>query len=104
MNAFAAWQWTGSAFTPSTTLPLSDRGFRYGMALFESVRVADHEPQFLDEHLERLCAACELRGFPLDERALTHVGELLRNGGFDGFARIYVTAGDGIAGHAPAEC
>ena len=104
MSAIAAWQWTGAAFEPSTSIPLTDRGFRYGMAVFESLRVADHEAQFLAEHLERLRTACELREFPLDERALAHVAELVQDAGIDGFARIYVTGGDGLLGCVPTEC
>lgn len=35
-------------------LKLSNRSFRYGDSLFESIRIANHRPQFLKEHLKRL--------------------------------------------------
>jgi branched-subunit amino acid aminotransferase/4-amino-4-deoxychorismate lyase len=104
VSAVAAWQWTGAGFEPSNSVPLSDRGFRYGMTLFESLRVSDHEPQFLAEHLDRLRTACEQRVFPVDEEPLARIKELLRSAGMDGFARIYVTAGDGLLGQRPTEC
>jgi branched-subunit amino acid aminotransferase/4-amino-4-deoxychorismate lyase len=33
---------------------LSNRSFRYGDGLFESIRIANHRPQFLKEHIQRL--------------------------------------------------
>jgi branched-subunit amino acid aminotransferase/4-amino-4-deoxychorismate lyase len=100
----AAWQWTGATFESTTSVPLSDRGFRYGMTLFESLRVANHEPQFLAEHLDRLRTACDAREFPVDEQAFARIEELLRGAGVNGFARIYVSAGDGDLGQVPTEC
>ncbi len=73
---------------------MTDRGFRYGMALFESIRLRRARPLFLDEHLERLRAACADRAFPLSEAALAAIAPLLARQP-DGTARVYVTAGDG---------
>jgi branched-subunit amino acid aminotransferase/4-amino-4-deoxychorismate lyase len=89
------WLWNGSAFEPSTSLPVEDRGFRYGMALFESLRVWQSRPLFLEQHLRRLRRACAEREFPVDDRALSAVGALLSGAPTDGLARIYVAAGDG---------
>ncbi|HEX8309955.1 MAG TPA: aminotransferase class IV, partial [Chthoniobacteraceae bacterium] len=91
----ASWTWDGAAFVPCTTLPLSDRGFRYGMSLFESIRVARGQPLFLREHLQRLHQACFRRHIAVDARALEAVARLLRGSALDGLARVYVTAGDG---------
>ncbi len=99
-----AWAWTGEAYEPRDSLPVEDRGFRYGMSLFESLRVWQRKPLFLDEHLSRLRAACTEREFPAPAEALSAVGPLLRTAGKDGFARIYVTAGDGSVGAPPANC
>ena len=97
-----SWQWTGSAFAPCDTVPLTDRGFRYGMSVFESLRVRGGEAQFFERHLTRLIAACAAREFAVEEAALRAGEETLRHAG-DGFARIYVTAGDGPpAAPAPA--
>jgi 4-amino-4-deoxychorismate lyase len=90
-----AWRWTGAAFEPADSLPLSDRSFRYGMAVFESFRVIKGQPEFFDKHLPRLASACVERDFSLPEAGLEAAGEHLRATGVDGFARIYVTAGDG---------
>ncbi|HEV7403094.1 MAG TPA: aminotransferase class IV [Chthoniobacteraceae bacterium] len=89
-----AWRWNGSTFEACDSLPVTDRGFRYGMALFESIRVRRARPLFLDEHLDRLRAACADRAFPLPEAALAGVAPLLARQP-DGTARLYVTAGDG---------
>jgi branched-chain amino acid aminotransferase len=87
-----AWRWTGAAFEPADSVPLTDRAFRYGMAVFESLRVARGEPEFFERHRTRLLAACAEREFAVDEDAFATAEGLLRE---DGFARIYVTAGDG---------
>jgi branched-subunit amino acid aminotransferase/4-amino-4-deoxychorismate lyase len=89
------WQWNGERFERAEALPLGDRGFRYGMALFESVRVWDGAVEFAAAHLQRLLAACAERDFPVNERALAAAEGVLAGAGVDGFARIYVTAGDG---------
>jgi branched-subunit amino acid aminotransferase/4-amino-4-deoxychorismate lyase len=90
-----AWRWSGAGFEPAEGVPLTDRGFRYGMSLFESVRVAAGEAEFWDKHVARLVQACGERDFALDEAALPAAAETFRQTGNDGFGRIYVTAGDG---------
>jgi 4-amino-4-deoxychorismate lyase len=96
------WTWSPSAFESCDSVPVSDRGFRYGMAVFESVRVFKGVPLFWEEHLRRLRQACDDRHFPLDSGVFTAAAAKLRENGCDGFARIYVTAGDGPV-TAPAE-
>ncbi|MEQ1861690.1 MAG: aminotransferase class IV [Chthoniobacteraceae bacterium] len=88
-----AWRWTGAAFEPAESVPLTDRGFRYGMSVFESIRIAGGEPEFWEGHAARLLAACGDRELLLDEAALPAARGILS--GTDGFARLYVTAGDG---------
>jgi branched-subunit amino acid aminotransferase/4-amino-4-deoxychorismate lyase len=90
-----AWQWTGSEFSPSESVPLTDRGFRYGMSVFESVRVSGGEPEFWEKHASRLISACAERELTFDEQILPLAAETFCAAGQDGFARIYVTAGDG---------
>ena len=90
-----AWQWTGTAFAPCAALPLTDRGFRYGMALFESLRVAGGVGEFFEPHCARLVQACAEREFAVDVAALEAVAPLFHDAACDGFARLYVTAGDG---------
>jgi branched-subunit amino acid aminotransferase/4-amino-4-deoxychorismate lyase len=132
-----SWRWNGKAYEPCESLPLTDRGFRYGMAVFESLRVDDGTAEFFDRHLSRLVQACAEREIPVDESALagaeavlanawktepekgSGVGKAEKRAGSDsphprvppsprpptsttGFARLYVTAGDGGPA-APAE-
>jgi branched-subunit amino acid aminotransferase/4-amino-4-deoxychorismate lyase len=89
------WLWTGSAFASADSVPLTDRGFRYGMSLFESLRVAGGRVQFFPAHHQRLLTACIERDFMVEEAALKAAEAIFANAGIDGFARIYVTAGDG---------
>jgi branched-subunit amino acid aminotransferase/4-amino-4-deoxychorismate lyase len=97
-----SWLWTGQRFQPTKSVPLTDRGFRYGMSVFESLRVTNGDPEFWERHLSRLITACAERDLSVDERVLAAAGEKLRRSGVDGFARIYITAGDG-APTAPAK-
>ncbi len=93
-----SWIWCDGAFAPCTSLPLTDRGFRYGMAVFESVRVWKSVPLFWKEHQDRLQLACDDRQFSVDPACFASAAEILRQSNTDGFARIYVTAGDGGVG------
>jgi branched-chain amino acid aminotransferase len=89
------WLWSGHEFAPAASVPLSDRGFRYGMSLFESVAVQDGAVEFWSEHRRRLLTGCIERDFPVDETALDRAKDVLAAAGVNGFARVYVTAGDG---------
>jgi branched-subunit amino acid aminotransferase/4-amino-4-deoxychorismate lyase len=99
-----AWRWTSEGFTACTSVPIEDRGFRYGMALFESIRVLQGRALFFEEHLERLREACWQREFAVEETALQAVRPLLAALGGDIFARIYVTGGDGGPADPPSAC
>ena len=90
-----AWLWNGSAFEPATAVPISDRGFRHGMSLFESMAVRDGAIEFWPQHQQRILTACAERDFPMHETAVAAAGAIFENAGINGFARIYVTAGDG---------
>ncbi len=99
MAASFFFQWTGAAFEPCAALPLTDRGFRYGMALFESIAVRGGRAEFLEAHLARLDAACRQCGWPVENAALRHAGKQLERLAQSSpdplFARLYLTAGDG---------
>jgi branched-subunit amino acid aminotransferase/4-amino-4-deoxychorismate lyase len=101
-NSSRAWLWDGSAFEPATGLPPTDRGFRYGMSVFESIRVHNGVPLFIGDHLKLLDRACQAVGFAPPAGAIPACKALL-NRLLDGFARIYVTAGDGPV-TAPPNC
>jgi branched-subunit amino acid aminotransferase/4-amino-4-deoxychorismate lyase len=91
----ASWLWTPGGFARCDSVPISDRGFRYGMSIFESLPLVRKTPIFLGKHLDRLMHACAERNFNVDRSAFTKIESLLRGVEFDGFARICVTAGDG---------
>jgi len=89
-----AWLWTGTEFEPAEAIPVGDRGFRYGMSVFESFPLHSGFAPFLEAHLARLRHACDVTGFSVPVEALDACEPILRQGP-DGFARIYITAGDG---------
>jgi len=90
-----AWRWNGAAYESCDSLPLTDRGFRYGMSVFESLRVTDGTPEFFDKHLSRLVQACAEREIPVEESTLAAAEPLFAEEKESSFARVYVTAGDG---------
>lgn len=95
MNNTVAWIWSEEGFVPCEAVPVGDRGFRYGMSVFESLPVRKNAPLFLLPHYERLRHACAQTGFVASLPRLEDFESLLRGISFDAFARIYVTAGDG---------
>ncbi len=98
-------------FHPADTLPLSDRGFRYGMAVFETLRVRAGRVEYLAEHLWRLARACRASGFPVSGGGAFReaAGRLREFAGAEdtnwtGVARLHVTAGDGGPADPPRDC
>jgi len=89
--------WNGRCFEPCAGLPMSDRGVRYGMALFESFAVRDGRVEMAAAHLEQLAASCHALGWPVDERAYEAVPEAMLRAYGPGpvFARLYQSAGEG---------
>jgi branched-subunit amino acid aminotransferase/4-amino-4-deoxychorismate lyase len=90
-----SWHWIGDRFEPCDSVPLTDRGFRYGMSVFESLRVHHGVAEFFEPHVARLLGACAERTFNAAEAALRAAAGVLENHAASGFARLYVTAGDG---------
>ena len=91
MKGVHAWTLVEGRFREGADVPVSDRGFRYGMSAFETVAVRNGRMLFLEEHLLALSAACRAAGFKAEKvRATDELADLP-----DGLLRIYVTAGDG---------
>lgn len=87
------WKKSGSLWKPVESLPLADRGFRYGMSVFETVTVVAGRPLFLEAHVERLRRAagdCGMDLPPLPEFDFARL--------WSGLLRFYVTAGPGMPG------
>jgi branched-chain amino acid aminotransferase len=86
------------SFRRVASVPATDRGFRYGMAVFETIGVRNGEALFLHEHIKKSLVACEASGFSVDEIWFGEAAEFLRGvvkSESSGVARIHVTAGDG---------
>ena len=91
MSGVRAWTLADGSFREGAEVPVTDRGFRYGMSVFETLAVRDGRMLFLRQHLAALESACTFAGFPADGAdALLELEGLS-----DGLLRIYVTAGDG---------
>lgn len=87
------WLLDGGRWNLGASPPVTDRGFRYGMAVFETIAVRGGNPLFVDEHLALLAeAASALLSLPGKSIPLS----LPEFGPDDtGVLRIYITAGDG---------
>jgi branched-subunit amino acid aminotransferase/4-amino-4-deoxychorismate lyase len=91
-----AWTLVEGSFREGADVPVADRGFRYGMSVFETFAVRGGRILFLEQHLAALECACEAAGFRFRKvDSLGNLGALP-----DGLLRIYVTAGDGISPRA----
>jgi len=91
------WFWQDQAMRPCpNSVPLSDRGFRYGQHLFETLAVRDGHIFFFEEHWERLLRAAMRHHFPIDtswkKGALDFLEKISLE---DGIIRIFLTAGEG---------
>jgi len=87
------WKQSGSAWEAAESAPLADRGFRYGMSVFETITVLDGRPLLLIEHLERLRRAAGACGLNLPQLPEFDFSRLST-----GLLRFYVTAGPGDPG------
>ena len=92
----SAWRLQSGVWERCAGVPIEDRGFRYGMSVFETIAIHRGHAQFFEAHLERVIRAAHSFGW----------GEIVVNGipdcGQDatGVVRIYVTAGVGSPGAA----
>ncbi len=79
-------------------VPVIDRGFLYGDAVFESLRTYGRIPDGLDRHLERLERSCAIVGISLGvERAVLAAevqSAVSRVQGPEAYIRIMVTRGE----------
>lgn len=100
---FKSWQWSDGLIRPAKTgVPLSDRGFRYGQHVFESVAVRGGVCLLAGDHLRLLGIAARHHRIPFPRVMLNAVRDFLDSVSLqDGMLRIYLTAGRG-APAAPA--
>jgi branched-subunit amino acid aminotransferase/4-amino-4-deoxychorismate lyase len=107
--SFRCWHWIGEGIVPLRGgIPLSDRGFRYGEHLFESLAVRRGRVLLAREHLALLREAAARRRFPFPKGLPSALSRFFRDTASrlsDGMIRIYLTAGPGAPAspvHSPA--
>jgi len=86
------WSRSTGRWLAAEGVPLTDRGFRHGAGLFETIAVRRGTPIFWEQHLERLREAGASFGFPElpSELIFPEVDATA-----DGSLRLHWTAGDG---------
>ena len=94
-------------FLPASeaSIPVSDRGFRFGDGVFETIRITDGVPYQWELHLARLLAGLSaLRITPpaIDWKNYART-LLLKNTVRDGFLRLCVSRGSGSQGYLPVD-
>ncbi|MBX9742221.1 MAG: aminotransferase class IV [Chthoniobacterales bacterium] len=92
------WLWQQGTLQPCLEgVPLSDRGFRYGQHLFETIAVRHGHTLFVEEHLQRFFQAAERFHFPIDPPCHQELRSFLKTAlpSDDGLMRLFITAGDG---------
>jgi branched-chain amino acid aminotransferase len=95
-STLRSWQWAEPEFVAVETLPLADRGFRYGMSVFESLRLESGHLHFATTHWNRLLQSARSLGFPAPpDTARLQTLELCASLRGSWFVRWYLTAGDG---------
>jgi aminodeoxychorismate lyase len=88
----------------SAALTVHDRSFLYGDGLFETIRIANGQPFFWSEHLDRLERGAAFFKIPLPisrneiEHAARHL--LSQNDLPEGFLRIHLSRGEGERGYS----
>jgi branched-subunit amino acid aminotransferase/4-amino-4-deoxychorismate lyase len=93
VSAPRVWTLTDGVFHEGASVPLTDRGFRYGMSVFETLAVRDGRLLFAGEHCDRLMKAAEAAGFYVSDKVAGPLSGIAFSG--DGMLRLYITAGDG---------
>jgi branched-subunit amino acid aminotransferase/4-amino-4-deoxychorismate lyase len=85
-----SWRLAKEQWTACSELPLADRGFRYGMSVFETIGVFGGRPLLMEPHQLRLKRAASDAGMPcpaLPALDFSYLGT--------GLLRFYITAGAG---------
>lgn len=101
-SKFRAWRWMGGKLSLfDGTIPLVDRGFRYGQHVFESIAIREGRALLVEEHLKLLDEASKRQqlSFSRDLAAALRLFSDKLNLA-DGMLRIYLTAGPGLPGES----
>jgi branched-chain amino acid aminotransferase len=86
-------------------IPVLDRGFLYGDAVFEALRTYGGVPHALDEHVRRLFRSCAIVGIEPGVSAQAMVDEIERAvsaaGTGERYVRVVMSRGEGAFGLSP---
>lgn len=82
-------------------LPVTDRGLQYGDGVWETLRIAQGQAVFLQQHLERLQHGLNMLDIPLDVSLLEKQLKQCLVGVDTGVLKIIVTRGSGGRGYMP---
>lgn len=89
--------------SPQTKLDLSDRAISYGDGLFETIRLHQGQPVFLQQHLQRLAHGCERLGIDCQMQLLKKdIGVLADQFSAYGVLKIIISRGSAGRGYRPA--
>jgi 4-amino-4-deoxychorismate lyase len=88
----------------ASAVPVTDRGLQYGDGLFETLRVAEGQPEAWAAHCDRLVTGCRRLAIPEPdvEQLRTETRWLFADGG-DGILKIWYSRGAGGRGYASPE-
>ena len=100
MSGVRAWTLVDGVLREGGSVPVTDRGFRYGLSVFETLAVRRGSILFLNQHLDALKMACAEAGLRAGNAEA--LGAL--KGLPDGLLRVYITAGDGGAEVSSDNC
>lgn len=78
--------------------PFDDQGFLYGYGLFETIRIENFSPVFLQDHITRLSQSALTLDIPLSysfSEMESHISDLIfKNNAQQAILNIYLTGGD----------
>lgn len=102
--SWRAWKYCDGKWNECDSVSIADRGFRYGMSIFETVAVRNTRGLFVDGHIQRLSDSLVRlawdTGFSC-KAAVTEFFSLTKLE--DGVVRIFITAGEGAPLDPPHE-
>jgi len=85
----------------SESISIRDRGLQYGDGCFETLRVCNHFPILLEEHLQRLLFTCQRLRLAFDVETLRNeLTNFVQQCSPDGVIKIIITRGIGGRGYA----
>ncbi len=97
MNPLFSWQFQEDELIEASTISVWDRGFRYGMSVFETILIHRGRMVLGEDHIRRLQEASRAAGFSVPTGLLDSLMTRLAHAdeSMTCMLRVYVTAGEG---------